>query len=158
GNEGNNNIMQGQVLRIRFYEWLRARLAENVPYDQLVERMLLSSSLEGRSVEDWLAERTALQAEIAKKQDKARPTTQPLLAGYNQRKTVDRYWEGDGAVGVAGGMQFAHAFLGLRMQCAQCHRHPNDVWQQEDLLSFANFFNGVNTAGGARKNSPEVAA
>src|SRR5262249_4335558 len=84
GNEGNNNIMQGQVLRIRFYEWLRARLTENVPYDQLVERMLVSSSLDGRTVDDWLAERTALQAEITKKPAKNGPTTEPLLAGYNQ--------------------------------------------------------------------------
>ena len=54
-------------------------------------------------------------------------------------------------------MQFAHAFLGLRLQCAQCHRHPYDVWQQDDLLSFANLFTAVNT-GGSRKNSPEVEA
>lgn len=157
GNEGNNNIMQGQVLRIRFYEWLRARLQENVPYDQLVERMFLSSSLDGRKVEEWLAEREALQAELAAKKDKARPVNEPLLAAYNQRRTLDLYWERDGATGVVGAMQFSHAFLGLRMQCAQCHRHPADVWQQEDLLSFANFFMAMNTAG-QRKNSPEVQA
>ena len=55
-------------------------------------------------------------------------------------------------------MQFAHAFLGLRLQCAQCHRHPYDVWQQDDLLSFANFFTAMNTAPGQRRNSPEVEA
>jgi hypothetical protein len=54
-------------------------------------------------------------------------------------------------------VQFAHAFLGLRLQCAQCHRHPYDVWQQEDLLRFANLFTAVNT-GGQHKNSPEVEA
>jgi hypothetical protein len=77
---------------------------------------------------------------------------------YNQRRTLDKYWERDGATGVSGAVQFAHAFLGLRLQCAQCHRHPYDVWQQDDLLSFANLFTAMNTAPGPRKNSPEVEA
>ena len=156
GNDGSNNLVGGQVLRIRFYEWLRTRLQENVPYDQLVERILVSSSVEGRPVSTWLAEFEALRDEVAKKPKK--PLNEPLLSVYNQRRTLDLYWERDGATGVTGAMQFAHAFLGLRLQCAQCHRHPYDVWQQDDLLSFANFFTAMNTAGGARKNSPEVEA
>jgi hypothetical protein len=156
GNDGGNNLAAGQVLRIRFYEWLRARLEENTPYDQLVERIFVSSSLEGRPVEEWLKEFQALRDETTKKKDKT-PATGPLLSVYNQRRTLDLYWERDGATGVTGAMQFAHAFLGLRLQCAQCHRHPYDVWQQDDLLSFANFFTAVNT-GGSRKNSPEVEA
>ena len=36
----------------RAYEWLRARLAENSPYDVLVERILTATSREGRSLED----------------------------------------------------------------------------------------------------------
>jgi Protein of unknown function (DUF1553)/Protein of unknown function (DUF1549)/Bacterial Ig-like domain (group 2) len=156
GNEGSNNLVGGQVLRIRFYEWLRARLQENVPYDQLVERIFVSSSLEGRPVAGWIAEFEALRDEPGKKKD--RPLSEPLLSVYNQRRTLDLYWERDGATGVSGAMQFAHAFLGLRLQCAQCHRHPYDVWQQDDLLSFANFFTAMNTAPGHRKNSPEVEA
>ena len=156
GNDGSNNLVGGQVLRIRFYEWLRARLEENTRYDQLVERVFVSSSVEGRPVEEWIKEFQALREEPTKKKDKT-PGTSPLLSVYNQRKTLDLYWERDGATGVTGAMQFAHAFLGLRLQCAQCHRHPYDTWQQDDLLSFANFFTAVNT-GGSRKNSPEVEA
>jgi hypothetical protein len=156
GNDGSNNLAGGQVLRIRFYEWLRARLQDNVPYDQLVERIFVSSSLEGRTVEQWITEFEALKEEAAK--NKVRPLGAPLMAVYNQRRTLDMYWERDGATGVSGAVQFAHAFLGLRLQCAQCHRHPYDVWQQDDLLSFANLFTAVNTAPGQRKNSPEVEA
>ena len=155
GNDGGNNLAVGQVLRIRFYEWLRARLQENVPYDELVERIFVSSSLEGCPVDQWITEFEALRAEPAQK--KTRPVGEPLLAVYNQRRTLDLYWEREGATGVSGAVQFAHAFLGLRLQCAQCHRHPYDVWQQDDLLSFANLFTAVNTAG-PRKNSPEVEA
>ena len=156
GNDGSNNLAGGQVLRIRFYEWLRVRLQENVPYDQLVERIFVSSSLEGRPVEQWITEFEALREESAK--NKTRPLGEPLLAVYNQRRTLDLYWDRDGATGVSGTVQFAHAFLGLRLQCAQCHRHPYDVWQQDDLLSFANLFTAMNTAPGQRKNSPEVEA
>src|SRR5262249_49107685 len=152
GNEGSNNLVGGQTLRIRFYEWLRARLQENVPYDQLVEHIFVSSSLEGRPVERWLAEFEALKEDVRKR--KARPLAEPLLAVYNQRRTLDLYWQRDGATGVTGAMQFAHAFLGLRLQCAQCHRHPYDVWQQDDLLSFANFFTAVTTSGARTKRPP----
>ena len=68
------------------------------------------------------------------------PDGEPLLAVYNQRKTLDLYWERDGAVGVAGALQFAHAFLGLRLQCAQCHHHPYERWGQADYYGLAGFF------------------
>ena len=59
---------------------------------------------------------------------------------YEGRRTLDLYWHRFDATGVKGTIQIAHSFLGLRLQCAQCHRHPTDVWTQDDLLSLANFF------------------
>lgn len=34
----------------------------------------------------------------------------------------------------------AQAFLGLRIQCAQCHDHPFDRWTQDDYYEFGAFF------------------
>ncbi len=34
----------------------------------------------------------------------------------------------------------AQVFLGLQIQCAQCHDHPTDRWTQEDFWGFAAFF------------------
>ncbi len=31
-------------------------------------------------------------------------------------------------------------FLGVQIQCAQCHNHPFDRWQQEDFWGYAAFF------------------
>jgi len=37
----------------------------------------------------------------------------------------------------------AQLFLGVRMQCAQCHHHPFERWSQHDYYSMAAFFNQV---------------
>ncbi len=42
----------------------------------------------------------------------------------------------------------AQLFLGLRIQCARCHHHPFEQWDQRDYYSFAAFFSRVQ-----RKNS-----
>ncbi|QDT53057.1 hypothetical protein Pan44_10720 [Caulifigura coniformis] len=34
----------------------------------------------------------------------------------------------------------AQAFLGTRIQCAQCHNHPFDRWTMDDYYGFAEFF------------------
>ena len=34
----------------------------------------------------------------------------------------------------------AQVFMGIRMQCAQCHNHPFDRWTMDDYYSFAAFF------------------
>ncbi len=131
----------------RFYEWLRARFQENTPYDQLAERILLATSREGRSEQDWAAEVKAMAEENARKSAD--------LTAYSGRQTLDLYWQRSNAAGVKGALQVSHAFLGLRLECAQCHRHPHDVWQQDDLLSFANFFMRV-PAGGEKSSSPAM--
>ncbi|MDB5320916.1 MAG: hypothetical protein JWN40_2547, partial [Phycisphaerales bacterium] len=34
----------------------------------------------------------------------------------------------------------AQVFMGMRIQCAQCHNHPFDRWTQDDYYQFAAFF------------------
>ena len=36
--------------------------------------------------------------------------------------------------------EISHAFLGIRLDCAQCHKHPFDRWTQDDFWGFAAFF------------------
>ena len=45
----------------------------------------------------------------------------------------------------------SQVFLGVRIECAQCHQHPFERWGQEDYFAFAGFFSGV-------KNKPLPAA
>jgi hypothetical protein len=61
----------------------------------------------------------------------------------------------------------AQVFLGMRIQCAQCHNHPFDRWTMDDYYSFSAFFAQVGrkqgedyretiifNAGGGEANHP----
>jgi hypothetical protein len=37
----------------------------------------------------------------------------------------------------------SQAFLGIRLECAQCHHHPFEKWGQEDFYGLAGYFNGL---------------
>ena len=41
----------------------------------------------------------------------------------------------------------AQVFMGMRIQCAQCHNHPFDRWTQDDYYSFAAFFAQIGRKG-----------
>ena len=43
----------------------------------------------------------------------------------------------------------AQLFLGMRMQCAQCHHHPFEKWSQRDYYSLTAFFSQVGRKPGA---------
>ena len=73
--------------------------------------------------------RTASPARPAKFAD--RETMPHFWARQNFRKPEER---------VIG---FSYAFLGVRLECAQCHKHPFDQWTQDDFNRFGAFFNAV---------------
>lgn len=37
----------------------------------------------------------------------------------------------------------SQAFLGVRIECAQCHHHPSDRWGQDDYFAMAGLFSGL---------------
>jgi hypothetical protein len=37
----------------------------------------------------------------------------------------------------------SQVFLGVRIECAQCHHHPSDRWGQDDYFAMAALFSGV---------------
>ena len=42
----------------------------------------------------------------------------------------------------------SRVFLGVRIQCAKCHHHPNEKWSQADFYQLAAFFSQVKQYGG----------
>jgi hypothetical protein len=41
----------------------------------------------------------------------------------------------------------AQVFMGMRVQCAQCHNHPFDRWTMDDYYGFAAFFSQIGRKG-----------
>jgi WD40 repeat protein len=42
---------------------------------------------------------------------------------------------------------FSQLFLGVRLDCAKCHHHPNEKWGQEDFYKMAAFFGPLKHKG-----------
>lgn len=41
--------------------------------------------------------------------------------------------------------EVSRVFMGVQIQCAQCHDHPTDSWKRDQFQQFAAFFSGVRT-------------
>lgn len=50
----------------------------------------------------------------------------------------------------------AQLFLGIRMQCAQCHHHPFERWSQQDYYGFEAFFTQVGRKPGEQPGEEVV--
>jgi len=49
----------------------------------------------------------------------------------------------------------ARAFLGMRLDCAQCHDHPFSHWKQDDFAGLAAFYSGIRQTVTGIEDSPE---
>ena len=54
--------------------------------------------------------------------------------------------------------EVSRIFLGIQIQCAQCHNHPTDHWKREQFHQFAAFFPriGIRPDRGGDKKSFDV--
>jgi len=117
-----------------WHDWFRKRLAENMPYDQIVKGVLCATSREGKSPQEWYDDFKALD-------DKAMTSYDTPYAG---RETLDLYWRRQQVVPIEQwGERTAAAFMGVRLECAQCHKHPFDRWSQIEYRAYANVFGQV---------------
>jgi len=98
-----------------FEAWLRRKVAEDAGYDRIV-REILTAKLNTRD-----AETVANRAEPS-------PTAY-YLAKEGKPENL--------ASGVS------RVFLGVKLECAQCHDHPFATWKREQFWSFAAFFAGT---------------
>ncbi|HET6576367.1 MAG TPA: DUF1549 and DUF1553 domain-containing protein [Fimbriiglobus sp.] len=134
---GNNTdaLEVPQQLRPRrsqmWHDWLRKRVADNQPYDELARDILTATSRDGMGAKEWLAFVNKIDAQMAKGFD----------TDYADKRTLDLFWRRQQRVPVEQwGEKVAAAFLGVRLECAQCHKHPTDRWTQADYWGFANLF------------------
>ena len=85
-----------------YFEWLRDRIAQNMPVDEMVRRILTAS-------------------------------------GGTFSNPPTNYYQIERETTVLA-ENVAQSFLGVRLQCAQCHNHPFDRWTQDDYYAWTSFF------------------
>ncbi|MCH9023086.1 MAG: DUF1549 domain-containing protein, partial [Planctomycetes bacterium] len=85
-----------------YYNWLTDKIADNVPFDKIVQELLSSS---GGTF--------------------ATPATNYYQIERDTLKVAENV---------------AQVFMGMRIQCTQCHNHPFDRWTMDDYYGFASFF------------------
>ncbi len=114
------------------YEWIYRRVAENRPYDELMAGILLGTSREpGQSYDEFIE----TESSYFRDDDPADFTDRDSMPYFWARRNL-RLPE-EKALGVS------YAFLGVRLECAQCHKHPFDLWTQDDFKQFQAFFDPV---------------
>lgn len=132
---GNNPQQQedvGQVLAVQWYQWIYARILQNMPYDQLVAQMVLAT---GRDANTSYKDYVATMSSYFRLEEPASFADHPTMPHYWARRTLRK--PEDKA------LAFAHSFLGLQLQCAQCHKHPFDQWTQDDFKQFSRLFEPI---------------
>lgn len=130
-----------------WHDWFRKRIAENLPYDRIVRGILTATSRDGLGVKEWIGREVRLHEQLR----------QGFQTDYADRPSLDLFWRRltneDFFPLEQMGELTATAFLGVRLECAQCHKHPFDRWTQSDYRAWANLF-GQTKFG----SSPEVTA
>jgi hypothetical protein len=127
----NVNPVNRQNGSVDWYQWIYKRVAENVPYDELMEHIVVA---EGRRPGESYLEYSERMSNYYRSDEASFADQEGLIYFWgraNFRTNEDR------AIG------FAYTFMGTRIQCAQCHKHPFDVWTQDDFQQFEQFFTRV---------------
>ena len=126
------NTEFGPLVTEQWRSWLERKVRDNVPYDKLVEGMVVVVSRKPeQSYEDYAL---AMSGYVRKENP----------VDFTARETMPHYWfRGNLATADDKALAFAYSFMGVRLDCAQCHKHPFDRWSQQDFKQFAAIFDRV---------------
>lgn len=126
-----------------WWDWIHKRVADNMPYDQLAAGIILGKSRQPG--ESYLAYCEAM-SKIGRHDDGRT---------YAERETMPYYWARTNIrQPEEKAISFAYSFMAVRIECAQCHKHPFDQWSKDDFDQFKRFFSYVTyNQGGVRGNS-----
>jgi hypothetical protein len=109
--------IQARFLIPGFETWLRDKLRENVGYDTLVHE-LLTTPIDAQQNVFFRGTGNA--------------TANPASFYVAKEMKPENL-----------GASAARLFLGIRLECAQCHNHPFADWKKDQFWQFAAFFSGI---------------
>ena len=105
-------------LAVGLEPWLKEQFTANVPYDELVRKLV-----------------------TAKSDGPAMPVVNSRFGISNGGPTL--FFQAVGGKPESAASSVSRIFLGVRIGCAECHDHPFAAWKQKDFWSMAAFFAGV---------------
>ncbi len=115
-----NNNQQVQFLSNQMEAWVRARLRDNVPYDKMV-RDLISVPVAFNGGRGGFG---AIPA-----------------AGYDPSAVV--FYQANEMKAENLAASTSRLFLGVKLECAQCHDHPFAKWTRKQFWEYTAFFAGI---------------
>jgi hypothetical protein len=107
-----------------FEPWLREQVSQNVGYDQFVRNVLTAP----------VAEASPSAGDVF------------FLLGAVQEATPLGYYLAKEGKPENLAASTTRLFLGIRLECAQCHHHPFAGWKREQFWGLAAFFAGLEMA------------
>jgi hypothetical protein len=110
---GNSTNQQTQFQLPQFENWLRGKVEKNTALDKMVHELLTSSNG---------------NPNMGFNQDYQNQGSPQLFFIANENK----------AENLAGAT--SRVFLGVKIECAQCHAHPFAKWKQDQFWEFAAFY------------------
>jgi len=117
--DNNNPFLQGNGPQLE--AWLKNRLRENTHYDKMVREVLTAPVVLDRQA---MAGRTSVE-----------PTPLPFYQAQEMKPE-----------NLAAAT--SRLFLGVKLECAQCHNHPFAKWKRDQFWEYAAFFAGIQTPPG----------
>ncbi len=118
--DSNNQFLQGTGPQLE--AWLKNRLRVNTHYDTLVREIITAPVTGNRAV-------------MAMRGGTPEPTPLPFYQAQEMKPE-----------NLAGAT--SRLFLGVKIECAQCHNHPFAPWKKEQFWEYAAFFSGIQTPPG----------
>lgn len=111
------------------YHWIRRRVQQDMSYDQLVNDLVRSINRRpDQSFDDYIDQTNAYfrngGTDLFAEQDRL-----PFFWGRKHIRDASNK-----------ALTFSHTFLAVKLQCAECHKHPFDRWTKEDFEGLEAFF------------------
>ena len=122
------NDRNSMINREGMQKYLRDSFARGKPYDRMVKELLTATG-----------------------------STAPGSSDFNGATNflIDKVNEENGAQATA---QTSKLFLGLQVQCTQCHNHPFNDWKQQKYWEFNAFYRQSRAFGADASMGPEAGA
>jgi hypothetical protein len=125
----------GAAMASQLDPWLSKQFASNTPYDQIARKLLL-----------------------VQLPQQPMPGTTPVTpmgeADPDAAAAVFQQAIGASPENLAGA--YVRVFLGVRINCAQCHDHPMTDWKRSDFWGVAALFNGAVTKAEQPAPAPTI--